>query len=233
VNRVRWGAALAGAIVAIVTASGCATTVSGVAVRDAGAGRVDVPPLTAARLGDVLLSIGQLNAAVGATRMEVVLDGEKMSDNSKAVSDPDCLGSMFGAERLVYRSSGWTAVRDQVAREPEDDNDHWVEQTVVLHPTSEQAKAFVDAATGAWRKCSGFSVAVDDGTTSSIWVIDDVAFDADVATQVIAQEDSDGWECQHAMTTVSNVVVETIACAFGIHDEAVSIAEAIVAKAAG
>ena len=82
-----------------------------------------------------MLSIAQLNGIAGATQMEVVLSGERMSDNSDAVSDPDCLGSIFGAEDLVYQSSDWTAVRDQVAREPRDDNEHWVEQTAVLYPT--------------------------------------------------------------------------------------------------
>jgi hypothetical protein len=75
-------------------------------------------------------------------------------------------------------------------------------------------------------------VAVDDGTTSSIWLIGDVKVDDDVVTQVISQEDSDGWECQHAMSSVSNVSVETIACAFGINDEAVTMVDALVANAA-
>ncbi|MCW2554979.1 MAG: hypothetical protein JWR78_4760, partial [Mycobacterium sp.] len=41
-----------------------------------------------------------------------------------------------------------------------------------------------------------------------------------------------GWECQHAMSSVSNVSVETIACAFGINDEAVTMVDALVANAA-
>jgi hypothetical protein len=164
--------------------------------------------------------------------MEVVLSGEGMSDNSEAVSDPDCLGSIFGAEDLVYQSSNWTAVRDQVAREPEDGNEHWVEQTAVLYSTEQLARDFVANSTSSWRDCSGFSVAVDDGTTSSIWLIDDVVVDGDVVTQRIAQEDSDGWECQHAMSAVANLSVETIACAFGINDEAVSMVTAMVANAA-
>ncbi len=222
------------AVIAVTTvmASGCANTVSGLAVRDADAGPTDVRPLRPAQLDDVLLSIAQLNGIAGATQMEIVVEGQEMSDNADAVSDPDCLGSIFGAEDLVYRSRGWTAVRDQVAREPEDGNEHWVEQTVVLYPTEKRASDFVDAATSAWRDCSGFSVAVDDGTTSSIWLIDDVKVDDDVLTQVIAQEDSDGWECQHAVASVANLSVETIACAFGINDEAATMAKALVANAA-
>lgn len=235
VNRrgARLCTALAVAAMVVAPASaGCSNTVEGLAVRDADANPTNVRPLRESQLDDVLLSIAQLNGIAGATKMEVVLSGEQMSDNSDAVSDPDCLGSIFGAEELVYQSSDWTAVRDEVAREPQDDNQHWVEQTAVLYPTEGKARNFVESSTRAWRDCGGFSVAVDDGATSSIWLIDDVRIDGDVMTQRISQEDSDGWECQHAMSAVANLSVETIACAFGIHDEAVSMVSAIVANAA-
>ena len=218
--------------VAAVAASGCTSTVEGLAVRDADDNPADVQPLRESQLDDVLLSIAQLNGIAGATRMKVVLAGEVMSDNSEAVSDPDCLGSIFGAEDLVYQSSDWTAVRDQVAREPHDGNEHWMEQTAVLYSTATPAGDFVENSTSSWRDCSGFSVAVDDGTTSSIWLIDEVLVDGDVVTQRISQEDSDGWECQHAMSAVANLSVEAIACAFGINDEAVSMVTAMIANAA-
>ena len=201
-------------------------------MRDADDNPADVQPLRESQLDDVLLSIAQLNGIAGATRMKVVLAGEVMSDNSEAVSDPDCLGSIFGAEDLVYQSSDWTAVRDQVAREPHDGNEHWMEQTAVLYSTAKPAGDFVEDSTSSWRDCSGFSVAVDDGTTSSIWLIDEVLVDGDVVTQGISQEGSDGWECQHAMSAVANLSVEAIACAFGINDEAVSMVTAMIANAA-
>ena len=218
---------------AVAVSSGCTSTVPGVAVRDVNAAPIDVPPLTEAQLDDVLLSIGQLNGIVGASKLKLVIDSTEMSDNSAAVSDPDCLGSMFGAEDEVYGSSEWAAVRDQVAREPGDDNDHWVEQTAVLYPSEDQAAGFVDDSAAAWERCGGFSVAVDDDATSSIWLINDVQTTDDVVTQVISQEDSDGWECQHAMTSVANVTLEAMACAFGISDEAVTMVHKLVANAAG
>lgn len=220
------------AAVAVALTAGCTSTVAGVAVRDVNAAPIDVAPLTEAQLDDVLLSIGQLNGIVGASKLKFVIDSAEMSDNSAAVSDPDCLGSMFGAEDQVYGASEWAAVRDQVAREPGDDNDHWVEQTAVLYPSDDQAAGFVDDSAAAWQRCGGFSVAVDDDATSSIWLIADVETDDGVITQVISQEDSDGWECQHAMTSVANVTVEAMACAFGISDEAVTMVRKLVANAA-
>jgi hypothetical protein len=236
VNRVnaiaRGCAAMTVVVVAAAVSSGCTSTVAGVAVRDVNAAPIDVPLLKESQLDGVLLSLGQLNGIVGASKLKFVIDSKEMSDNSAAVSDPDCLGSMFGAEEQVYGDSQWTAVRDQVAREPGDDNDHWVEQTAVLYPSEDQAKQFVEDSTSAWRRCGGFSVAVDDDATSSIWLIDDVNVTDDVVTQMIAQEDSDGWECQHAITSVANLTVESLACAFGISDEAVTMTQKLVANAA-
>jgi hypothetical protein len=218
--------------VAAGLSSGCANNVRGVAVRDADAAPIDVEPLVEGRLDRVLLSIGQLNEIFGATELKLVIDSRTMSDNSAAVSDPDCLGSMFGAEQAAYSSSPWSSVRDQVAREPGDGNDHWVEQTAVLYPLGEQATSFVAESTNAWQRCGGFSVVVDDEASSSIWLIDDVNSSNGVVTQVISQEDSEGWECQHAVTSVANLAVEALACAFGISDEAVTIVEKLVANAA-
>lgn len=231
-SRCGAGALLSVAVAAAMAVSGCTSTVTGTAVRDPGAGPASMRPLRAAQLDDVLLTIDELNTVMGATKMQVVLTGQEMSDNSEAVSDPDCLGSIFGAEDSVYHGSEWTAVRDQVAREPGDDNDHWVEQSAVLYPSEQLATDFVENSEAAWRDCGGFSVAVDDGSNSSIWQIDDVKKDDDVLTQVVSQEDSDGWECQHAMSSVSNLSVETIACAFGVDDQAVTMVKGLLANAA-
>jgi hypothetical protein len=51
-------------------------------------------------------------------------------------------------------------------------------------------------------------------------------------TQTTAQEDADGWACQHALSVVSNVTVEAWACSYDIKDEAATIAADMVAKAA-
>ena len=231
--RGRWfrGCVAATALVAVVASSGCAATVAGSAVRDGNAAPTDVPPLAESQLDGLLLDLGELNGIVGATQLETIIASREMSSNSDAVSDPVCLGSIFGAEERVYGQSGWTAMRDQVAHQRGDDS-HWVEQTVVRYPTDTAAKDFVGGSTTAWRDCSGFSVAVNDGSNSSLWLIGDVNVHDDMVTQVVDQEDSDGWECQHALTSVSNLSIETLACAFGIHDEAVTIAQKLVANAA-
>jgi hypothetical protein len=219
-------------LAASVLLSGCVSTVSGSAVRAHNAVPIDVSPLTEAKLDDVLLSVGELNSIMGSTQMKVSSRLEEMVDHSGDVSDPDCLGSIYGAEEPVYAGSGWTAMRDQVLREPDEDNEHWAEQTVVLYPSAEKAQKFFDDSKSSWKNCSGYSVSVDDLDATYLWQIDSLTAQDTLITQMTSQEDAGGWACQHALSVVSNVTVEAWACGYSIKDEAATIANDMVANAA-
>ena len=123
-------------------------------------------------------------------------------------------------------------MRDQVAREPDEDNDHWVEQTAVLYPSAENAQKFFDDSKSVWEDCAGNAISVDDADASYLWQIDDVAAEDTLITQLTTQEDADGWACQHALSVVSNLTVEAWACGYSITDEAATIAGDMVANAA-
>lgn len=209
---------------------GCTSVVEGTAQKPANAAPDDLPPLRAPQLAELLLSVDDLNKIVNSRTMVVVSDVRELQDSSEKVSDPDCLGSIYSAEKQVY-GTGFAAVRDQVIREPGNDNEHWAEQTLVLFPSAADARTIVDQSQSKWTECGGFSVAVDDSQGSYIWEVDDAKSDGDVITQVVSQEDSDGWNCQHAMTSVSNLVVETMACAFGIGDDAATMSGELVDRA--
>jgi hypothetical protein len=219
-------------IAASVLLSGCVSTVSGTAVHPHNTAPVNVPPLTEAKLDDVLLSIGELNGIVGSTQMKITSELDKMTDHSGEVSDPDCLGAIYGAEAPVYAGSGWTALRDQVAREPGEDNEHWVEQTAVLYPSAEKAQKFFDESKSSWQGCAGYSVSVDNDAATYLWQIDSLTSEDNLITQMTAQEDAEGWGCQHAMSVVSNVVIEAWACGYSIKDEAATLANEMTANAA-
>lgn len=214
--------------------SGCVSTVSGTALRGQAAGPTptDVPQLEESDLDRVLLSAGEVNGVMGATGIRVTASSQSMSDNSDGVSDVDCLGAIYGAEELVYDGSGWTAVRDEVLQEPMTDNAHWVEQIAVLYPSAEKAKAFVETSRTSWEKCGGTSIDIDNSDVHSTWKIDTANVSGDILTQQSTQRYAGGWGCQHALTSVSNVVVEAWACSNSINDEAQSIASEMVTNAA-
>jgi outer membrane murein-binding lipoprotein Lpp len=223
--------AVGAVIAASVLLSGCVSTVPGSAVRAQHAAPIDVPALSEAKLDDVLLSIGELNGIMGSSQMKVTSELQEMTDHSGEVSDPDCLGAIYGAEEPVYAGSGWTAMRDQVAREPGEDNEHWVEQTAVLYPSAAKAQKFFDDSKSSWEKCSGYSVSVDDADATYLWQIDNVTAEDVLISQMTAQEDAGGWGCQHALSVVSNVTVEAWACSYGVKDEAATMANDMVANA--
>jgi len=219
-------------IAASVLLSGCVSTVSGTAVRAHNAAPIDLPPLTEAELDNVLLSIGELNGIMGSTQMKITSELDEMTDHSLEVSDPDCLGAIYGSEEPVYAGSGWTALRDQIAREPGEDNEHWVEQTAVLYPSAEKAQKFFDKSKSSWQGCAGYSVSVDNDTATYLWQIDSLTSEDNLITQMTAQEDAEGWGCQHAMSVVSNVIIEAWACGYSIKDEAATLANEMTANAA-
>jgi hypothetical protein len=210
----------------------CTSTVTGSAVRDPAAAPANVGSLKESDIDRIMLTVDEIEDIVGARNLEVILETGEMSDNADSVSDPDCLGALFGAEEAVYEGTGWTAVRDQVVGDEENDRQHWVEQTAVLFPSERQAREFFDDSAAAWGHCAGFSVSVDDYESTYIWHVEDLDTRDDVIAQVTVQEDFDDWQCQHALSVVSNLSAETWACAFGIEDQAVDIAEKMLAKAA-
>ncbi|CAN3129866.1 sensor domain-containing protein [Mycobacterium sp. smrl_JER01] len=221
----------AGAVFAVsVLLAACVSTVDGTAVRGRGAAPLDVPLLGEAQLDRVLLSIGELNTIVGSTRMTVTGELDEMTDHSAEVSDPECLGAVYGAEEPVYAGTGWTAVRDQVAREPGDDNDHWVEQTAVLYPAAENAQSFFRDSATTWQDCADAAITVGDG--AYLWEFDEVDVGDALISQMTTQQGADGWACQHALAVVSNVTAEAWACGYSITDEAAAIATAMVHNAA-
>lgn len=221
---------VAGVVLATSTVlAGCVSTVAGIAIRGQA---VEVRELTAATLDDVLLTIGELNGIMGSTTMKVTSELEEMTDHSDDVSDRECLGAMYGAEGPVYAGSGWTDVRDQVAREPDDDNNHWVEQTAVLYTSAEDAQRFFDKSRAAWEGCANSTVVVGSSGDSYLWKLSEVRTDDEMITQVTTQQDADGWACQHALSAASNLTVEAWACSYSIGDEAATIARDMLANAA-
>lgn len=230
-SAARRRARLAGVFTAAsVLITGCVSTTEGQAVRGHGAGSLNVPPLDEAKLDEILLTIGEINGILGSTQMAVTSDLDEMTDHSKDISDPDCLGAVYGAEAPVYEGTDWTAVRDQVAREPDEDNDHWVEQTAVLYPSEDNARDFFDRSLATWQDCANDAIVVGEG--EYLWELDDVNVGDTLITQTTTQEGADGWACQHALSYVSNVTVEAWACGYDITDEGAEIADAMVENAA-
>lgn len=219
----------AGAVAAVLAASGCTSTVAGTAVRDPNA----PPPKTTLEESDldgVLLSTSTLEGILGTSGLKVIVDTDQMQDQSDAVVDSNCLGAAYGAQEPVYADSGWTAVRDQVVREPGEHNEHWLEQAVVLYPSADEAKQFLDKSQSDWANCKGTLFTFSDDDELQTWNVTDVTEDGSTISQMSTPSSSSAGGCHHAMAVGANVIVETWACGESVTDEAVTIAKDIVAK---
>lgn len=217
-----------------VLLTGCVSTVGGNAVqaRGGGAAPTDVPTLAKSDLARVMLTADAINDIMGATGIRQATSSEEMNDNSDVVSDVDCLGAIYGAEEKVYKGSGWTDVSDEVLQEPTSDNDHWVEQIAVLFPSADAAQKFLEKSRSTWKTCEGASIDLDHDDIQSTWDIGDTDTAGEVLTQTVEQQDAGGWGCQHALGSVSNLVVEAFACSDSIGDEAKSMATEMLNNAA-
>ena len=222
------------AVVAVgVVLSGCVQTIGGSAVKVAGPVGPNVPPLAESALDQILLSVDDISSIVGGTGLQLGNSTQDLLDHSDDIDKPECLGVFYGAEQQVYDGSGWKAVRDQIIREPGDNNDHWVEQTVVLIASANQAVNFFEKSRDDWKGCQDGSVAITGSDYSTVdWDFGRLQEPSETMISIDAeQRDSNNWVCQHAMSVVSNLVVEAFACANGVTDEGQQIVEQIVKNA--
>lgn len=180
-----------------------------------------VPDLSETALDNVLLSEQKINEIFGGTNVRVVgTTGETLSNLSDDVSDADCVGVHYTAQEDVYRGTGWTAVRDEVLRD--DGGEHFMNQTVVLFRSDDQAAKFFEDSDAQWRECVNTTLVVTGDDGDSTWNIFDLNESGpDLISMEIGLEGSPR-VCRHAMGFVANVVAETIACSDNISDEAKS-----------
>jgi hypothetical protein len=65
----------------------------------------------------------------------------------------------------------------------------------------------------------------------SHWSLRDLTETNTKIVQFSTQDSGDGWGCQHALSVVSNLVVEANACSLQINDQASQIADEMIANA--
>lgn len=205
-------------------AAGCTNIIAGQAL-PADAGGPD--GLRSGDLASTLLSVEEIASIMGADDLEVVESTEEMLDHGADVSDPACLGALYNAEVSVYQDSGWTELVDEVLTQRQDDPDHWVEQTAVRFPSADDASSFYETSKTQWQECVDREVSVFDGDYVFTWSFEGMTVSDKMISQSALQLDSDGWTCQHAMSAVSDVVVEASACSMTPGEEALTIVEAL------
>lgn len=217
------------AVVVVGLLSGCVHIVGGSAMRDPAARPVG-SAVTETDVDALLLPVTELGDIVGSSDLTVTVELEEFNDSSAAMDDPDCLAAAFGAQERVYAGTGWTAVRDQIVREPGALNPHWIEQVAVLFRSDLHARDFFDASRETWDRCVGSLTTYDIGQMPLQWSVSEVTAGESTISQMSVPETAVRGGCHHAMSVAANVIAEAWACGEDIDTQAAAIVDRIVSN---
>jgi hypothetical protein len=217
----RFASALAAAAMVSVAVSGCTTDGKAVVAPPT----TWIPrPLVERELDGLLLTIDQLNAAMGSAALAVTDRATVMADNSATVSPPECLALDGAGEAVVYANSGYQAERDESLNDG-DHFTHYVKQAVVMYPVVDSATAFLNASAQQWRACGEFT----HTQTGSQWTVGPITYTAGLVSTTVTERDAaaPGWACGRAMSVENNVVIDVNTCSADPADSASKIARQI------
>lgn len=215
------GALAIGVISILVT--GCVSNIGN--AESVTATRTMIPrPLVQRELVELLLSPEQVDVAMGTVGMTVTSTQTSMSDSSATMAPAECLAVDGAAEAPVYGDSGFRAERDQSLNNG-DDFTHYVKQAVVLFPTVEKARAFLDASAEQWPACKEYT----HTQSGSQWSVGQISVSGDTLKAIATQRDSraPGWSCGRALVLRNNVIIDINTCSANPGDSAVKIADQI------
>jgi len=186
-------------------------------------GTLAPPPANAS--DGLLLSVDQINTAMGATGMSVAGTMTTMPDHSSWVSDTACLALSAAVEANVYAGTGWTDMRAEVVSKPPVPA---VTQAVVLFSSPQDAGSFFTGSTKSWAACSNrqFTVAVNGN--SQVHTVGPVSNTKGTLSATVTPANSPG-TCGRALTVANNVAIDVTTC-LGPPGAAVNIAHQIAAK---
>lgn len=180
------------------------------------------PPNT---LDGLLLSVDQVNTAMGATGMSSAGTMTTMGDNSFMVSDRACLPLSAAVQAPVYAGSGYSAMRAQVVGTAQQSA---VDQAVVLFPSTHDASSFFTASTQSWQACANRQFTIAANGNSQVQTVGPVSDSDGILTATVTASNSVG-ACERALTVADNIAIDVTACP-GPAGAAVSIAHQIAAK---
>ena len=104
---------------------------------------------------------------------------------------------------------------------------------MVLFPSTDKAKAFMQSTDDKWKSCAGKTVAVTNKGKTYRWTFAQANGEPPKIAMLETQEGADGWECQRALSVANNVIVDINACGYKITDQGSQVADKIIAKVNG
>jgi len=190
-------------------------------------------PIQSERLGALLLSPQEVNGIMGSSGMQPGKPITSMDSSPVTVSPSACLGALYTTQDSVYAGTGYTGMSGVVSSEPGDNYDHWVNQAVVLFPSAEKAKGFLQTSADKWKSCANKTVSVTNTNKGKTyrWSFAEITGEPPKFSVVEMQEAADGWGCERALGVANNVITDVNACAYHVDkDQAGQIVDKIVER---
>jgi hypothetical protein len=184
------------------------------------------------QLPALMLPAGDVGTIIGVPGTQMVMSYqsfEQLPDD--VISEPKCLGAMFGAVEPVYRASGYEGVYGQRLANPTNMIAGRSDEGVIAFGTAADAKAFVAKQTDAWKGCGGRSLALTVSGMQVNWMVDTprISHGVDVLTRT--QEGGDGFGCGRGVFAKSNTVIDVVVCGpdpAAAGDQAAAITDGII-----
>jgi serine/threonine kinase PknH len=185
-------------------------------------------PTPSVNLDSILLGGADINTVMGVSNMQPINQAEQMGVPPGTLSNPDCLGALSAIQGSVYQGSGYSAVRGQGLNA--EDPPHFVYEAAVSFPSAQLAHAFVRTSADKWQACVGQTLTVTQPNKKIFhWNFENVAGSPPKITQIHTQA-TGARTCQHALSAVSHVVIDVVACGAQITDQGSRIADQIASK---
>ncbi|WP_156905035.1 sensor domain-containing protein [Mycobacterium kansasii] len=190
---------------------------------------------TPEQLNGILLSADAVNVTMGASTIQLIDSYEQLDPTPITLSNPDCQGALYAMQGPAYAGSGQTAVRAQVLSEPGRFHAHWVNQAAVTFASGDDATRFVQNSADKWKNCANRTVTVTNSKGETFrWSFTSLnGRPPNISLSDLQEGASNNWGCQHALSAVSNVVIDVNACGYHIASEGRQLADKMVAKVAG
>jgi len=199
------------------------------------------PPPAAAELvpakalDAALLTVGEVDSAMGTTGMVAHPRVDVMSDHRNLLPNLNCLGIWQVNEAGVYGKDGWIALRQELLRSP--DTDDWqslVVQSVVNYPSTDAAHDFFTQSADRWSKCTDHNVNITlNDQPLPKWRSGALTkTDTELAIPFTRGDAIGVASCQRVLKVENNVIVDVQACTrdASTGTKAATVADQIAAK---
>jgi serine/threonine-protein kinase len=187
-------------------------------------------------LPGLLLSADDLNVIMGTSGMTPHPPVAQMGDHRNLLPNLNCLGVWQVNEAPVYDPTHWKSVRQQLFRQP--DNDQWdalVVQSVVSYRTADGARDFFTQSVDRWSKCTNHHVNIRlNDQPFPAWLSGDLTrTDTELSMPFTRGSGDQTRSCQRFLAVAANLILDIQACKpqqQATLTEAAQIADKIEAK---